>query len=80
MKLELSDIKRQLRSFCRRNRTALRYTYVKNYTAEDISEMLIDRIGAEEVERILVDIDIINERGGDTVKYFMLILEGLRAA
>ncbi|WP_263497731.1 hypothetical protein [Rossellomorea vietnamensis] len=42
--------------------------------------MLVDRIGAEEVERILVDIDIINERGGDTVKYFMLILEGLRAA
>ena len=80
MKLELSDIKRQLRSFCRRNRTALKYTYIGEYTAEEISEMLIDRIGADEVKKILNDIDIINHRGGDTVKYFMLILEGMKAA
>ncbi|CAN7204715.1 hypothetical protein [Rossellomorea sp. LjRoot5] len=42
--------------------------------------MFIDCVGTEEVKRILHDIDIINQRGGDTVKYFILILEGLKAA
>ncbi|MGM0829927.1 MAG: hypothetical protein ACQEWF_11720 [Bacillota bacterium] len=78
--MESTELKRQLRSFCRRNRTALKYTYVGEYTAEEISEMLIQRLGAEEVKKILADIDIINRRNGDTVKYFMLILEGLKAA
>ncbi|PFA67386.1 hypothetical protein CN378_11105 [Bacillus sp. AFS015802] len=78
--LELADIKRQLRSFCRRNRTALKYTHIGQYTAEEVSDMLIDCVGAEEVKKILHDIDIINQRGGNTVKYFMLILEGLKAA
>lgn len=80
MMLELTELKRQLRSFCRRNRTALKYTYVGEYSAEEISEMLIESLGAGEVKRILDDIDIINRRSGDTVKYFMLILEGLKAA
>ncbi|TMU84326.1 hypothetical protein FGG79_15645 [Bacillus sp. BHET2] len=78
--LEITDIKRRLRSFCRRNRTALKYTYIGEYTAEDISDMLIDCLGVEEVSRILDDIDIITRRNGDTVKYFMLILEGIKAA
>jgi hypothetical protein len=80
MMLELADIKRQLRSFCRRNRTALKYTHIGEYSAEEVSEMFIDCVGTEEVKKILHDIDIINQRGGDTVKYFMLILEGLKAA
>ncbi|MGD6958936.1 hypothetical protein ACQCVM_15395 [Rossellomorea aquimaris] len=80
MMLESTELKRQLRSFCRRNRTALKHTYVGEYTAEEISEMLIQSLGAEEVKKILADIDIINRRNGDTVKYFMLILEGLKAA
>ncbi|WRP06140.1 hypothetical protein U9J35_20015 [Rossellomorea aquimaris] len=78
--MESTELKRQLRSFCRRNRTALKYTYVGEYSAEEISEMLIQSLGAEEVRKILNDIDIINRRRGDTVKYFMLILEGLKAA
>lgn len=78
--LELTELKRELRSFCRRNRTALKYTHVGELSAEEISEMLIRNLGAEEVKRILADIDIINSRRGDTVKYFMLILEGLKAA
>ncbi len=78
--LESTELKRQLRSFCRRNRTALKYTYVGEYSAEEISETLIQSLGADEVKKILADIDIINRRRGDTVKYFMLILEGLKAA
>ncbi len=78
--LELTELKRQLRSFCRRNRTALKSTYVGEYTAEEISEMLIESLGAEEVKRVVQDIEIINRRGGNTVTYFMHILEGLKAA
>ncbi|MGE6754498.1 hypothetical protein ACQKFO_13680 [Rossellomorea sp. NPDC071047] len=58
----------------------MKYSYVGKHSAEEISEMLIHSLGAEEVKRILADIDIINRRSGDTVKYFMLILEGLKAA
>ncbi|MCA1065169.1 hypothetical protein LCL98_17130 [Rossellomorea aquimaris] len=78
--MELSDIKRQLRSFCRRNRTALKNTDIGEFTAEEISDILIERLGVEETKRILIDIEIINRRRGDTVKYFLLILEGLKAA
>ncbi|MFC7785914.1 hypothetical protein [Rossellomorea sp. GCM10028870] len=78
--MELTELKRQLRSFCRRNRTALRSTDVGEYTAEEITEIIIERIGAEEVKKILMDIEVINRRSGDTVKYFILILEGLKAA
>jgi hypothetical protein len=80
MVLELADIKRQLRSFCRRNRTALKYTHIGSYSAEEVSDMIIKCVGAEEIKRVLHDIEIINQRGGDSVKYFMLILEGLKAA
>ncbi|MFI8575847.1 hypothetical protein [Rossellomorea aquimaris] len=80
MMLESTELKRQLRSFCRRNRTALKYTYVGEYSAEEITEMIIENLGAEEVKRILNDIEIIHRRGGNTVTYFMLILEGLKAA
>ncbi|MCA1061355.1 hypothetical protein LCL96_20780 [Rossellomorea aquimaris] len=78
--MELADIKRQLRSFCRRNRTALKYTQIGRYTAEEVSDILLKSVGAEEVEKVLQDIEIINQRGGDSVKYFMLILEGIKAA
>ncbi len=80
MVLELADIKRQLRSFCRRNRTALKYTHIGQYTAEEVGDMFLECVGPEELEKILHDIEIINQRGGDSVKYFMLILEGLKAA
>ncbi|MGM0754060.1 MAG: hypothetical protein ACQET6_19290 [Bacillota bacterium] len=58
----------------------MKSTYVGKYTAEELSEMLIESLGAEEVKRVVQDIEIINRRGGNTVTYFMLILEGLKAA
>ncbi|WP_156142357.1 hypothetical protein [Rossellomorea aquimaris] len=58
----------------------MKSTYVGEYTAEEISEMLIESLGAEEVKRVVQDIEIINRRGGNTVTYFMHILEGLKAA
>ncbi|BCB05676.1 hypothetical protein KH172YL63_38090 [Bacillus sp. KH172YL63] len=78
--MEAREIKRKLRSFCRRNRTALKYTQIGECSAEDISDLLIERLGVDELRRILADIEIISRRNGDTVKYFMLILKGIKAA
>jgi hypothetical protein len=80
MRMDSIELKRNLKSFCRRNRTALKHTYVGEYSAEEVSEMLVDCLGIEEVHRIINDIGVINSRGGNTVKYFMHILEGLKSA
>ncbi|KSU59851.1 hypothetical protein AS034_17625 [[Bacillus] enclensis] len=74
----ISDIRRQLRSFCRRNRSTLKK--FSSYTAEEISDMVLSRLGYEEVKRIVDDIKVIDRRGGNTGFYLMMILEALKGS
>ncbi|WP_064093062.1 hypothetical protein [Rossellomorea aquimaris] len=73
-----SDIRNQMKSFCRRNRTALKHTYVGTHTAEEISEMLVERLGLEEVSKMIYDISLIDRRKGNAIFYFIHILEALK--
>ncbi|MEG9295757.1 hypothetical protein V6B33_04800 [Mangrovibacillus sp. Mu-81] len=73
-----SDVRRQLRSFCRRNRSSLKK--YDSYSAEELSDMVLSRIGYEEVKRIVDDIKLIDRRGGNTGFYLLLILEALRGS
>ncbi|WP_141771916.1 hypothetical protein [Rossellomorea aquimaris] len=73
-----SDIKRQLRSFCRRNRSTLKK--FSSYTAEEISDMVLSKLGYEEVKRVVDDIKVIDRRGGNTGFYLMMILEALKVS
>jgi hypothetical protein len=74
----VSDVRRQLRSFFRRNRSSLKK--YDSYSAEDLSDMVLCRIGYEEVKRIVDDIKLIDRRGGNTGFYLLLILEALRGS
>ncbi|MGR3765831.1 hypothetical protein [Rossellomorea sp. NS-SX7] len=76
--VNISDVSRQLRSFCRRNRSSLKK--YSSYTAEEISDMVMSRLGCEEVKRIVDDIELIDRRGGNTGLYLMLILEALKGS
>ncbi|WP_175990258.1 hypothetical protein [Bacillus sp. Marseille-Q1617] len=76
--INTSDVRRQLRSFCRRNRSSLKK--YSSYTAEEISDMVLSRLGCEEVKRIVDDIQLIDRRGGNTGFYLLLILEALKGS
>jgi predicted CopG family antitoxin len=81
MKMEqvnISDVRRQLRSFCRRNRSSLKK--FGSYSAEEISDLVLSRLGCEEVKRIVDDIQLIDRRGGNTGFYLILILEALKSS
>ncbi|NQD66178.1 hypothetical protein HP456_09645 [Bacillus haikouensis] len=73
-----ADVRRQLRSFCRRNRSSLKK--YGSYTAEELSDLVLNRIGYEEAKRIVEDIQLIDRRGGNTGFYLLLILEALRGS
>ncbi len=77
--MNMNDIKSQLRSFCRRNRSSLKETLGGEFTAEEICELIIERLGIEEAAKIINDINLIERRRGNTAFYLILIVGVLKA-
>ncbi|WJV19551.1 hypothetical protein QU593_03465 [Rossellomorea marisflavi] len=76
--LKAHEARRLLKSFCRRSRATLKQTYLGNYSAEQVSDILVQTLELKEVKRIVQDIRLIDQRGGNSTSYLILILDALK--
>ncbi|MCA1055328.1 hypothetical protein LCM10_10060 [Rossellomorea aquimaris] len=74
----VSEVKRKLKSFCRRNRSILKK--YGSYSAEEISDLVVSTLGFEELKRIVDDVEVIDQRGGNTGLYLIIMLEALKGS
>jgi hypothetical protein len=71
-------LKRTFIGYARRYRSCLRTGSFGALTPEIMTKMIFEHIPLNEVERIIEDIEIIRDRGGEAGDYFNMVLKGFQ--
>ncbi|WP_456273228.1 hypothetical protein [Bacillus sp. AK031] len=71
-------LKRAFMSYARRYRSCLKNGTVVSVTPETITKQVFQQLSLVEVERIIQDIEVIRDRGGEAGEYLKMIVYGFQ--